>query len=122
MKNPKVWIIKEQMIRGETSPIPMDYSAAMEFGDLEFITHHDMPLYGKSSVQETWNRDVQEFVHQYDAIRDFVITTGQPMAIMCVGFAMGRASKIPRFLVWRREENRYRIVNFDPAAFVPAIA
>lgn len=115
MKNPTVWIIKEQMIRGEAGPIPVDYSPAMEFGELEFITYHDMPLYGKSTVQDQWNRDVAEFVRKYDPIRDFVITTGQPMAILCVGFALGQGGKIPRFLVWRREENRYRIVNFDPA-------
>ena len=113
MKNPTVWVIKEQMIRGDISPIPMDYSPAMEFGDIEFITMLDMPLYGRSSVQEQWNRDVLEFVHKYDPVRDFIITTGQPMAIFSVGFAMGQVGKDPRFLVWRREENRYRIVNFD---------
>lgn len=113
MNNPTVWIVKEQMIRGETQPIPMDYSPAMAFGDIEFITHHDMPLYGKSSVQEHWNRDVQSFVKKYDPERDYIITTGQPMAILAVGFALGQEGKCPRFLVWRREENRYRVVNFD---------
>jgi hypothetical protein len=121
MKNPTVWVIKEQMLRGEIGPLPMDYSKAMEYGDLKFITTHDMPLYGRSSVQEQWNRDVTEFVQEYDPIRDFVITTGQPMAILCVGYAMGSVGKAPRFLVWRREENRYRIVNFD-SSFACSIA
>lgn len=123
MKTPQVYVIKEQMTRGEIGPVPMDYSKAMEYGDLRFITTHDMPLYGRSSVQEQWNRDVMEFVDNYDPLRDFVITTGQPMAIFSVGYAMGRAGKTPRFLVWRREENRYRIVNFDSDFyFQPVIA
>lgn len=116
----KVWIIKEQVIRGDTGPIVMDYSAAMEFGELEFITTHDMPLYGKSSVQEMWNEDVKRFVDQYDEFADFVVTTGQPMAIFTIGWALGTAEKTPRFLVWRREEGRYRVVNFDATPFVDA--
>lgn len=117
---PKVWIIKEQVIRGDTGPIVMDYSAAMEFGELEFITTHDMPLYGKSSVQEMWNADVQRFVAAYDEYTDYIVTTGQPTAIFTVGWILGVARKVPRFLVWRREEGRYRVVNFDGAVFVEA--
>lgn len=113
MSNPIVYIIKEQMIRGEIHPIPMDYSPAMVFGDIEFITHHDMPLYGKSQVQEFWNRDVANFAKKYDEQHDYIICTGQPMAILAVGYALGLEDKCPRFLVWRREENKYRIVNFD---------
>lgn len=111
--NAKVWIIKEQMIRGEIHPVPINYAPAMEFGELDFITSHDMPLYGKSSVQEQWNKDVARFVKAYDPLRDFVITTGQPMAMFCVGMLLGKAGKPPQFLVWRREENRYRVVHFD---------
>lgn len=114
----KVWIIKEQVIRGDTGPIVMDYSAAMQFGELEFITTHDMPLYGRSSVQDMWNEDVQRFVEQYDEFEDYVVTTGQPTAIFAVGWALGVAQKTPRFLVWRREEGKYRVVNFDGTVFI----
>lgn len=110
---PKVYIIKEQMVRGETGPIVVDYSAASEFGDIEFITRWDMPMYGKSSVQEVWNADVLDFVDRYNERSDYVVTTGQPVAIFSVGWALGRANKVPRFLVWRREEGRYRVLNFD---------
>lgn len=111
----KVWIIKEQVMRGDTGPIVMDYSAAMEFGELEFITSHDMPLYGKSSVQGVWNKDVLRFVEEYDEYADYIVTTGQPTAIFTIGWALGLTEKIPRFLVWRREEGRYRVGSFDVA-------
>ena len=104
----KVWIVKEQVIRGEAGPALMDYSPALEFGDLEFITTHDMPMYQKSTVQENWNADVTRFARAYDPDSDYIVTTGQPTAIFMVGWVLGMAQKAPRFLVWRREENRYR--------------
>lgn len=116
----KVFIIKEQVIRGDTGPIVMDYSAAMQFGELQFITSHDMPMYGKSSVLDMWNEDVKRFVDEYDEYADYIVTTGQPTAIFGIGWALGVAEKTPRFLVWRREEGRYRVVNFDAATFVDA--
>ena len=74
---PKVYIIKEQMIRGETGPVVVDYSAATEFGDIEFITRFDMPMYGKSAVQEVWNADALDFAQGYDERQDYIVTTGQ---------------------------------------------
>lgn len=117
----KVWVIKEQVMRGDTGPIVMDYSPAMEFGDLEFVTTHDMPLYHKSSVQDAWDKDVHRFIREYNETDDYIVTTGQPTAIFAVGWALGAVLKNPRFLVWRREEGRYRIVNFSGAVFVDAI-
>ena len=113
MKQPVVWIIKEQLLRGEHAAMPMDYTPALQFGNIEFVTRNDMPMYGKSQVQEMWNVDVLEFVSKYDEFTDFIICTGQPTAIFGVGYALGKVGKAPRFLVWRREENRYRVVNFD---------
>ena len=109
---PKIFIVKEQMIRGETGPIPMDYTPAMEYGDIEFITTHDLPMYGRSSVLDAWMEDVARFCRIYDPAHDFIVTTGQPMAIFMIGWMLARFNKTPHFLVWRREENRYRAVHF----------
>lgn len=121
MNKPTCWVIKEQMLRGigDSTPVPVDYSPAMEFGDIDFITSHDMPMYGRSTVQTAWNQDVQRFVNKFDEGQDYIITTGQPMAILCVGYALGVVGKKPRFLVWRREENRYRVVHFDADFHAP---
>ena len=113
----KVWIVKEQVIRGDAGPIVMDYTPAMEYGDLEFITTHDMPLYGKSSVQDMWNQDAAHFAMAYDEQTDYIVTTGQPTAIFTVGWVLGLVRKAPRFLVWRREEGKYRPLNVDSTAF-----
>lgn len=113
MNKPKVWIVKEQMIRGEIHPIPMDYSQAFEYGEIKFITTHDMPIYGKGSVQDVWNKDALRFAIEYDEMHDYIIVTGQPTAIFCIGWLLGDFRKIPRFLIWRREENKYRVMNFD---------
>ena len=111
MKRPTVWIIKEQSVRSSTGSEVMDYSPAMAYGEIEFITHQDMPLYPRSSVLMNWDLDVAAFVRQYEPLTDFIITTGQPTAIFAVGHQLGLAGKSPRYLVWRREENRYRVLD-----------
>jgi len=111
-RSPIAFVIKEQVVRGITGPTVVDYSPALEFGDLEFITRHDLPNYPNSSVQEVWDADVASFVDRYDETLDYIIPTGQPMAILAVGWAMGRAGKIPRFLSWKAQEGKYRVMNF----------
>ena len=114
MIKPTVWVVKEQVTRNATGAAAMDYSPAMAYGDIKFITRTDMPYHPGSSVQMTWDVDVHDFVVKYDESRDFIITTGQPTAIFAVGHALGLAGKNPRYLVWRREENRYRVLETLP--------
>lgn len=109
---PTVFVIKEQIRRTDTGNEPMDYSPAMAYGDIEFITKTDMPSYPNSSIQVNWESDVIRFVEKYDPDHDMIITTGQPTAIFAVGHALGLAGKSPRFLMWRREENRYRVLDY----------
>ena len=109
---PTVFIIKEQARRTDTGNEPMDYSPAMVYGDIEFVTKTDLPSYPNSSIQVNWNDAVADFVNKYDSERDLIITTGQPTAIFAVGHALGLAGKSPRFLMWRREENRYRVLDY----------
>lgn len=118
MNKPKVWIIKEQMVRTDTGTEPMDYTPAMQYGDLEFVTHGDMPMYGRSDGLRMWNQDMYSFAMEYNDQTDYIITTGQPAAFVVAGWYLGRVGKTPRFLVWRREENRYRAVNFDTCGIV----
>jgi len=108
--NPIVWVIKEQMVRNDLGSNPMDYSPAMAYGEIEFITRTDMPLHPKSQVQLNWDEDVQKFAGKYDPEVDFIIATGQPTAIFAVGHALGLLNKTPRYLVWRREDNHYRVL------------
>ena len=119
MNTPKVWIVKEQMRRTEIGTEPMDYSAASPYGEICFITRHDMPAYPKSSVAMQWYKDVKEFTQRYDASRDFIVATGQPTAIFNLGWLLGMAGKLPRYLIWRREDNRYQVVDL-PADAVPS--
>lgn len=119
MNPPTVWIIKEQMVRSETGSSVMDYTPAMRFGELRFITRHDLPSHGRSLAAVAWAEDVAEFVRQYDQNRDFIVTTGQPMAIFMVGYFLASVGKIPRFLAWKRELNAYVVVDGpSPSAYI----
>lgn len=108
---PIVWIVKEQMRRMGQHTEPMDFSPAMSYGEIMFITRHDIPLYTSNSVQMSWELDVANFVMKYNESRDFIIATGQPTAIFAVGYALGLARKTPRYLIWRREDNCYRVLD-----------
>jgi hypothetical protein len=88
----------------------MDYSPAAKFGELRFITRHDLPMHAGSTMAEVWSDDVAEFVEQYNPMTDFIIVTGQPAAIFAIGYCLGRVGKAPRFLQWKREENCYRVM------------
>jgi hypothetical protein len=112
MKNPVVFVVKEQVIRDEVGTVPIDYSPALKFGDLQFITSHDMPLHRRSAVQANWNSDVALFISQYNPKTDYIICTGQPMAIMTIGYLLGLVQKVPRYLVWRRQAGVYTPVEF----------
>jgi hypothetical protein len=111
MKAPTVWVVKEQMIRNSIGSEVIDYSPAAPYGDIRFITSNDLPMHLNSSVTSRWFGDVAVFANEYDPSRDFIIATGQPTAIFAVGHALGLLNKNPRFLVWRREENCYRVLD-----------
>lgn len=107
---PIVWAIKEQVVRDSTAFRAMDYSPAAAYGELKFITRADIPFHDNSSVRDVWNDDIAKFVAAYNEETDFIIATGQPTAIFAIGCALGAARKNPRFLVWRREDNHYRLL------------
>jgi len=111
-----VYVVKEQMIRTDSGPAPMDLAPAYEYGDIEFITKTDLPMYQNGSVMVNWAIDVARFVGKYNPSIDFIVPTGQPAAIMAIGYLLGRAGKVPRFLVWRREEQRYRVIHMGAEA------
>jgi hypothetical protein len=106
MKKPIVWICKEQS-RGSGNI--MDFTPAMAYGEIQFITRSDLPLYPDSGIRMKWHGDVDDFVAKYDPSCDLIVTTGQPTSIFAIGHALGKAGKAPRYLVWRREDNRYRV-------------
>ena len=101
-----VWVVKEQSHGGGNV---MDYTPAMKYGDIKFITRTDVPLYPDSGIRMRWADDVAKFVEEYDQDRDMIVATGQPTSIFAVGHALGVVRKTPRYLVWRREDNQYRV-------------
>jgi len=105
---PIVWVIKEQFKQGAGGPEPIDYTPAMQYGDVHFITEFDVPTGPSKAVRESWFEGVAKFCDDYDPKRDFVVLTGSPTALFLVGAMMADKGALPlRLLIWRREENRY---------------
>lgn len=111
-----VWACKEQGTRLGESVRAMDFSPAESYGELKFITRSDLPSHRESTFRDVWEQDVARFVAAYDPMTDFIIATGQPSSIFAIGCALGAAGKAPRFLVWRREDNHYRVLDTLPIA------
>lgn len=113
-RRPIVWVVKEQVLRGPTGPVPMDYTSAYRYGDVEFVTRSDLPLTrGESSLKDQWTASVRDFLRRYDAECDFIVLTGSPLAIFLLGVVIGSVGPTarPKVLVWRRETDQY--VPFD---------
>lgn len=110
MSNPTVWVLKEQMRGGDAKQV-FDYTPAMKYGELRFATDFDLPLHPNSSVRAAWFTDVNVMISEFDAERDWLILTGQPLAIFVAGQMFAALGVTPRILVWRREQNAY--VPFD---------
>jgi hypothetical protein len=91
----------------------MDYTPAYEFGDVCFITEFDLPLHPRSTVTRAWIQDTDKFLNTVKS-EDFLILTGQPIAIFMIGCRLMSdvpPNRWPTLLVWRREQGKY--VTFD---------
>lgn len=107
-RKPIVWVMKEQVRRGATGPEPMDYTPAMKYGEVRFITDFDLPLHQGGSLVGSWWNAVHDFIEEFDPTIDFLVPTGQPLAMVLIGAAIGNAyTGNLQFLVWRREDNKY---------------
>lgn len=120
MKKPTVWVVKEQVRRDAVGPVPMDYSPAFKYGEVKFITNHDLPLHQGGTLASGWYYKVQSFITDFDEDCDWIILTGSPVAIFIVGWLTGIRQRTPRVLVWRRESNEY--VPYSPIPTLETMA
>jgi hypothetical protein len=111
MNRPKVWVLKEQVKQGTNGPVPIDYSPAYKFGDVQFITDFDLPARTNGTIVEQWVQKVSRCIDQMDTSRDYILLTGAPLAMFIFGLFCSMANIAPRILVWRREQGEY--VVFD---------
>jgi hypothetical protein len=112
---PTVWVLKEQL----RNAAAFDYTPAYKYGDIRFITDFDLPLHAGSSLAKEWDKVVNSFMGDLDEERDYLILTGQPLAIFRLGQKLVAAGLSPRCLIWRREQNEYVVWQPTP---IPRLA
>ena len=115
MGQPKVWVIKEQSRRRDVGSAVMDYTPAMEFGELRFITEFDLPLHPRSTIAAEWAKNVNKFMTDFDPSVDSIILTGHTLSIFLIGMIMSIAhpGAPPKVLIWKGDQGRY--ILFDSA-------
>lgn len=111
--NPKVWVIKEQVRSSANGPVPLDYSAALRYGDIEFITRTDFSMIENTAVNKVVAEDIGRFIERFDNFRDYVLLTGSPLMLFALGFILNACASEVKLLVWRREEQDYRVFKID---------
>lgn len=85
----KVWVVQE----GRN-----DYSAAEDFGEVEFITRSDLrPMAGSRQNAEVIN-DIKRFRSLYVPGVDYIVPVGNLMVVTLVIMALGPMEH--RFLKW----------------------
>lgn len=109
MKRGTVWVVQESVIPGSNG-IPMDYSPAEEFGDVQFISRTDTSRQQNSSINDGVLESMRHMARLYRAGMDYIVLTGSPLAIFMVGVAMAEVGKPAQILLWDRRTSNYRPV------------
>src|SRR5574337_1060112 len=102
-----VWVIQESIIPGSNG-VPMDYSPAERFGDVQFALTVDMSRQSNSPINGCIFEDLSQMVGLYHEGRDYLVLTGSPAVIFMVGAAFALADKRPTLLVWDKRGQEYR--------------
>lgn len=96
----KVWVLQEN--------VHLDYAPAAEWGDVEFITRHDVSPFKRSQQAEGFESDMKKFISKYIPGTDYIILTGNPVAIVKLGMDIPRGEH--KFLKWDVRRNQYHEV------------
>lgn len=102
-----VWVLQESIIPGSNG-VPMDYSSAERFGDVQFVLNVDASRHGgNSAINERIFNDLLKMAQLYRE-GDYLVLTGSPMVIFMAGAALAEAGKVPTLLNWDKRGQEYR--------------
>lgn len=104
-----VWVLQESIIPGSNG-VPMDYSPAERFGDVQFVLNTDASRQSNSSINDRILDDLRQMARLYREEGDFIVLTGSPLVIHMAGMAMAEVGKVPTVLNWDKRSQDYRRV------------
>jgi hypothetical protein len=93
----KVWVLQENRHN--------DYAPAQEWGEVEFITKNDLTPFNKSASTINFMYDLGIFLSKYVPGVDFIIPTGNPIAMIKMGMELPVGEH--KFLKWDQRRNTY---------------
>ena len=102
----RVFVLQESVIPG--TAIPMDYSPAEIYGDVEFVLRYDPSHQSRSPINRQALDDLERMVRVYDEETDYIVLTGSPIVFFLAGAAFMSAGKSPTLLTWDRRTQTYR--------------
>lgn len=113
-KRGTVWVLQESIIPGSNG-VPMDYSAAERYGDVQFVLTVEPSKHDGSTINEHVAEELARMAMLYRENEDYIVLTGSPVAIFMAGAAIAAAGKAARMLVWNRKTAVYRPISLPLA-------
>jgi len=92
-----VWIFQENPNN--------DYTPAEKWGEVKFVTGSDLKSWADSPSTKNYHQDVKIFLRHYKPNEDFIIVTGNPVAICHLGMVLPVGHH--RFLKWDHRAGEY---------------
>lgn len=106
IKMSKVFIIQDNGTK--------DFSAAKRFGELKGLIERDVFPDDADERVSAIHAIVRKKLKEFDPLYDFVLLTGDPVALVIVGAELQRMypDQVIAFLKYDRDERQYYQVNF----------
>lgn len=101
-----VYVLTESIIPGSNG-VPIDYSPAEQYGNVEFVVHIEPSRQRQSTINAAIYRQLLQMAELYREGRDYLVLTGNPMVIFMAGMAMVEVDKVPTLLMWDRKRATY---------------
>lgn len=76
----KVWVVQEG---------PHDYTPAIKYGDVEFITGLEYSPFENSKANMLVDNDIEKFVSSYIPGKDYIVCAGSPITIARLFMTLG---------------------------------
>lgn len=91
-----------------------DFTAAEEYGEVEFITKDELNNVKNSLVNVGIAVEVNHKLKQFNELEDWIVITGSPYVSALVFMALGnKGIKSVKCLRWDNRDNVYRPIQLD---------
>lgn len=111
---PVVYILRESFIRyGAEAQRPLDYTPALDFGQIEFVTNSEPSVSPGSRFNEDLVSDLRTFAAKYRPEIDYIVPSGATTMVLLAGMLLGQRHRRVQVLHWHNARRAYLPIIWD---------